>query len=781
MESGNPYEELRGIAEEIESATQLEGLRPAFYRLQKLLQAYPADAQIQSNGSQLKQRLVARGSVLALQSGGSPALPPSAVPPVQAVSPPAGLEVPPHDGAPATSTPSARFEPPPPPVQGPPAPPNAVRAASSHTRRMLAVAVLSALLVLALIYVGVHWSYKSASSSSVVSAPARMPAGSEAVTSAQKSPQTADPGALNSESPPQGQPQAASESHPPPVASAPPAPTAMPGLPAPSPSAGNGRVHVQRYPSLEAPDTVASTQSFALQVSLTMEPLSPGVQVVAGPDSSVDASGKLSISLPDRGGQPWNIGVVLNAPDFEIAGASNQGTIQLPPSGDSTPALFQLKPKHSSMPRVAGHISATFWHEGAYLARATRVITIVANDRPGAITAAGAVNRAGANTLTDAVISSSETAPDLTLYVQESRMGDRTTCQLTIESPYLQPASAACIPGDTIRPWLAEQYSALLRAAQAFRGFTIPGGGPAASKEQVLAMVRGLGQELYRRVGGPLFDDAFWKLVDREQTGGSRFRTIQIYTNNPVIPWELMVPVRGNRTREACLGVEFDVARWHINDEVTAHDKPPSLVPFNELAAIVPQYAGGMSLPHQNEEISALEKLRGFNRVRGQMSDVAALLRNPPNGIVHFAGHGVAASAGGQANSAIELEGNASLDSMSWRGMARTGGHHPLYFFNACDVGQARRVLNFVDGWAPTVLDGGAAGFLGGLWPLGDKGAADFAMQFYRALSEALNGPGAAQITELLAQSRRQFYTTGDPTFLGYVFYGDVGLRLVRP
>ena len=473
--------------------------------------------------------------------------------------------------------------------------------------------------------------------------------------------------------------------------------------------------------------------------------------------------------------------MVLNAPDFDILGGGNQATVHLPLNGDSAPALFQLRPKPTRTPRLPGRVSATFWHEGAYLARATRTITIVTNDRPGAITTAGAVNRTGANMAGNAVISTSEAAPDLTLYIQESHAGDHTACQLTIESPYLQPASSACIPGDALRPWLAQQYTAVLLAAQAVRGVTVPGGRPGAGKEQVTAMLRGLGQELYRRVGGPLFDDAFWKLADRAQAGGIRFHTIQIYTNNPVIPWELMVPAHGGRSRDACLGAEFDVARWHIDDDVTAHDRPPALVPFERLAAIVPEYRGGMTLPHQAEEISALQKLREFSRVRAQVSDVAALLRNPPDGIVHFAGHGVAASAGGQANSAIELEGDASLDSMSWRGMARTGPHHPLYFFNACDVGQARRVLNFIDGWAPTVLDGGAAGFLGGLWPLGDKGAAEFATQFYHALSEELNGPGSARITELLAQSRRQFYTTGDPTFLGYVFYGDVGLRLVRP
>lgn len=539
---------------------------------------------------------------------------------------------------------------------------------------------------------------------------------------------------------------------------------------------------MRRFPNLEAPDAVLSTQQFSLQVSLTMEPLSTAVKIQAGAGSSVDSSGRLSMSLPRRD-TPWQIGVVLTAPDFEIAGGRNMGTIDLPSAGDSTPALFQLKPKPGNVQSVAAKVSATFWHEGVYLARATRVVVIQANDRSGTATIAANPSLAAKPTAGTATVASTEASPDLTLYVQESRTNGRAVCQLTIESPYLQPATAACLPGDEVRPWLAGQYEAILGAAAGIRGVKTPGGVPPAGKAQVMAMLRGLGQELYRRVGGPLFDDAFWKLMDREKAvSGYHFRSIQIYTNNPVIPWELMVPTHGARTREACLGAEFELARWHINDDVSTHDKPPGLLHLRRIAAIAPSYAGGLTLPYQAEEISALENLRGFSRVRAQLPDVAALLRDPPEGIVHFAGHGVAASsAAGIANSAIQLEGDTSLDAMSWRGMAHLTANHPLYFFNACDVGQARRVLNFVDGWAPTVLDGGASGFVGGLWPLGDKGAADFAMRFYQSLRDTMNRDGVAVVTRILAQSRKEFYQNGDPTLLGYVFYGDVGLRVAAP
>ncbi len=550
----------------------------------------------------------------------------------------------------------------------------------------------------------------------------------------------------------------------------------MPVQSAPPPDNPPARTSVARYPNLEAPDSVMANKEFSLLVSLTMEPLSTGVQIVAGPGSSVDTEGRLSMSLPPRS-QGWKIGVVVTAPDFDIAGAKNQDVIDLPASGDSTPALFQLKPKPARSARVQGKISVTFWHEGEYFARATRVIGVLPDDRPATASTVARATAAPQAFTTAASLSVSEEAPDLTLYVQESRAGGRTGCQLTVESPYLQPATAACMPGDEIRPWLAQQYDGLLRAAAGIRGVRTAASAPPQSKEQLVALMRGLGQELYRRVGGPLFDDAFWKLIDREQTTpGFHFRSIQIYTNNPVIPWELMIPTHGARSRNGCLGAEFEVARWHINDDVSTHDKPPALVHLRRLAAVAPSYSGGQALPHQAEEIAALEQVQGFSRVNAQMASVTELLRNPPEGIVHFAGHGIAAGAGA-ANSAIELEG-ASLDSMQWRGFARPGSNHPFYFFNACDVGQTQRVLNFVDGWAPVVLDGGASGFLGGLWPLSDQGAADFAIRFYGALRDDMARNRSARIADLLERARRQFYESGDPTYLGYVFYGDVGLRM---
>src|SRR5690606_4779336 len=118
------------------------------------------------------------------------------------------------------------------------------------------------------------------------------------------------------------------------------------------------------------------------------------------------------------------------------------------------------------------------------------------------------------------------------------------------------------------------------------------------------------------------------------------------------------------------------------------------------------------------------------------------------------------------------------LDLTTWRGLAaQAATGRALFFFNACDVGRADRFAGFVDGWAPAVLEAGASGYIGGLWPLSDSGAYDFAATFYGALQDEL-ARNPAYLADMLRAARARFYQTGDPTYLAYGFYGDVNLRV---
>jgi CHAT domain-containing protein len=239
-----------------------------------------------------------------------------------------------------------------------------------------------------------------------------------------------------------------------------------------------------------------------------------------------------------------------------------------------------------------------------------------------------------------------------------------------------------------------------------------------------------------------------------------------------------MRPSRDDGSEEGeFLGVQLRLARWHLGPAPQL-ERPPQVMGVREVAVISPQYQGAQSLPNQGLELDRLKLVFGFRAGPGRLDTVGSLAASPPPGIVHFLGHGIVkTSAQGIPEYSVRLE-DADVDITTWRGLTvGPTASHPLFFFNACDLGGAQRVASFVEGWAPAVLDAGASGYVGGLWPLGDRGAAMFARRFYDGLDPAFRGKPVV-VSDLLRQARRGFYETGDPTFLAYVFYGDPLLAL---
>jgi hypothetical protein len=336
--------------------------------------------------------------------------------------------------------------------------------------------------------------------------------------------------------------------------------------------------------------------------------------------------------------------------------------------------------------------------------------------------------------------------------------------------------------------WLAGYIQKISAAG---RGVIVPGGptGPAESpvlqKEKNVALLQGLGLELYQKFAPAAFKQAFWTLKDKY---GAGFNTIQIFTDDPTLPWELMRPIRPDGSDpQDFLGIGLQVARWHVIQDPLPVEKPPRQIRLETLSVIAPEYQGPQSLPGVAAEVSALKKVAGFQAVAGRFAALQALFGGAKlkPGIIHYAGHGTVRSLGpGVKGYAIQLE-DGEMDVMTWRGLTAKlqklkGQSYPFFFFNACDIGQADQVVNFVDGWAPAVIENGACGFIGGLWPLGDAGASAFATHFYESIEDQL-GRGSASVAQILRQTRRLFYETGDPTYLAYVFYGNPDFKLLPP
>ena len=572
--------------------------------------------------------------------------------------------------------------------------------------------------------------------------------------------------------------------------------------------------YLERYPTIGAQDQVNVAQDFNVLVSLTEKSMTPDVQIAqVGPDVQRAAEGALGVTLSTTPDQAyWEIDVLLSAPGFSLDGSDSQ-TIQFPRhGGDSTPARFKLKAKPIAAEREEKTLYATFWHEGAYLAKVVKTIIVfdpVRSSAPSTGAGEAAIGAAAGSFASEsrqrlsppAQASSQKTVaavgkspmsfwgqlepPDLTVWLM--RLPDSDDQQLMmLSSPHLQPSTHVVHGPERARleQWLQSYYA---RFATASRGAQRDGVQPRVStKEQNIAMLQGFGRELYRRFAPDPFKQAYWSLKDQL---GTSFRSIQIFTDDPVLPWELLVP---NRLREddgsfseaykyGFLGMNYRLARWHLSESQSLLQRPPPSIALDSLVVIAPDYPE-RPLPHVGDEVRLLRQFSGFQALPGLFGPIDRFFRTQPlpSGVIHFAGHGIVqTNEGGLSEYSIQLE-DADLDLTSWRGMiSGQSGGHPLFFFNACDLGQAAHVLNFVDGWAPAVLEAGAGGYIGGLWPLSDKGASEFAQEFYDLIKT--DRDATVTIADLLRQTRAHFFEGGDPTYLAYVYYGDPNFTLQRP
>jgi hypothetical protein len=557
------------------------------------------------------------------------------------------------------------------------------------------------------------------------------------------------------------------------------------------------RAPLHRYPSIDAPDRVVADREFAVMVSLGMNPARNSTRIDQGPANSEGALG-LHLPVPDPGKDSWELDVILAAPNCVFRDGGNIGRLKLPRNGDSTPAPFFLRAKRDASTSHAVRLEATFWHKGVCLAKISREIFVEPNssreraddpEYPGpspdshgeADSRANRPQTSRSGTAAESAkveLQFNLRAADLSLFIRKGADSSHPSrASLTIHSPFLQPTYHDFELPDDLEPWLAQRYRAL--AMSGMRGVALQGPqdetGP-EGRERTMAYLKGVGRELYQKFAPLPFKEAFCHLA---ATRGDQFTSIQILTNDPVMPWELMRPVCANTTlEEEFVGARFRVARWHVSTATSQFSRPPQSLALRQFVVIAPQYGSASALPGQTVERDRLQILPGFQPWQGTVSSVHRLLASLPEGVIHFAGHGVVApDPRGLNEYRIRLE-DGDLDPDTWRGFSATDPKsHPLVFFNACDVGQAQRLANFVVGWAPAVLESGASGYIGGLWPLNDASAASFAIEFYSALQQGL-GTGRASVAEALRLARARFRANGDPTFLAYVFYGDPDMTL---
>lgn len=555
-------------------------------------------------------------------------------------------------------------------------------------------------------------------------------------------------------------------------------------LPGAAPPGGEGApsetLRVVRYPSVQASALMRTRQSYGVVVSLPDRRETP--TVVEGPGGAPSPGGGVAVEVPRAPDVPeeaaWRVRVELSMPDATVTPGS--ADLLFRADGSGVPASFTVRPTwtpvHPSERRETP-LLAVFSREGKVFARALRMITVTDDPAVGPPAEAPALLQGGAP---------EAEGRQADLYVQvltipRAAGGPPDADRVIVSAKLVGEPGLATDMGvrmDGLDALLVERYGRLSGLAP--RGVAEAPPSPeerAAAAKVAAAALRQLGQDLWDRYTPAVLREEILRL-QREKPSGA---DVRIQTNDPRVPWELLlVPVDGrgecaSGARCEFLGVLHRVSRWHVGPALGVN--PDVRTREGDVAVVAPDYDApldGVAL-----EREALARLGARVRpVAGRFAPLLEVLAaSPAPAVLHYAGHGEARSG---AVPALERFGLVLEDRLldldtfrqhaAWRTADRGVG--PLVFLNACDVGRAAGAYGFVEGWGPAALERGAAGFVGGLWPLGDGGAAEFSRRFYEA------AVGGAGIAEAVRRARAAYADSGDPTFAAYVFYGHPDLRI---
>ncbi len=352
-------------------------------------------------------------------------------------------------------------------------------------------------------------------------------------------------------------------------------------------------------------------------------------------------------------------------------------------------------------------------------------------------------------------------APDLELRVVTRFAEGRTALSYVLHSPGgTVPFHHLALTGPVLRGAPEQFQSDLLRQVEA-------GAGRWADLEL-------LGNLLYR----DLFPDGM-RAAYRLWSG---IRTLQVTSDEPWIPWELIKPYDyADPTRlidHDFLCLRFEMTRW-----LAGPGGPAGEIRVRRGACLEAARAPGepplRGAAGERRWISGqlLGKTPGVVDLTPQRADreaVEGLLDGGGIQLWHLCGHGRSDLARPDGCEVVLADGwplqPRDLAGARERHVARD---RPLVFFNACRVAQQGFELTRLGGWAAAWVDRARCGaFLGPLWAVDDGSARAFAVAFYQALRDG------ATLGRAVKRAQQQL-APDDAARLAYSVYGQPNARVL--
>jgi hypothetical protein len=413
-----------------------------------------------------------------------------------------------------------------------------------------------------------------------------------------------------------------------------------------------------------------------------------------------------------------------------------------------TPFDLTVKPAGELRTDVPPLITALFFYNRRPSGKVTRAVSIT-----GLAAAAALAGR-------PARVEFQQTrAPELSITIRAAEARDGRQFECTLSTPLLDAWNKPVTTTWNL-PGVAEQL---------VRGYMLAFTKKQPAPGALVAELRGAGIALFEAAPRS-FQKLFWELVD----AGKLPREICIVSEEPYIPWELMIPRRrreggGLETRKP-LGVEFPIGRWIPPDFVAGRTR----IPLTDCYVIAPKYASArQALEFSDAEQRLLMRSFAAEPISPvTFTHVSEKLTSAGRSLVHFVCHG---KDGGDGRQILQLENNEELSSSQLLGIEGLetvfADKRPFVFLNACEVGRTTAALVGLGGFATSFIELGASAVIAPLWSVKDGVAHQVADTFYKSVKSE---PGTA-FAEIMRRLRAKAYDndSAEDTYAAYCFYGD--------
>lgn len=492
---------------------------------------------------------------------------------------------------------------------------------------------------------------------------------------------------------------------------------------------------VTRYTDIHLPARVQVDRRFSLIVGLTITP---------SPDSA-DAQ-------PVHAGVGQSVRVVLApAGALEVVG-EREKELRVEAERDSDPVVFYLRAKQAG----SHSLGLEFWVGSQIVATSRHSVEAVVEavteipSRP-----AGQPIQAGKGFAA---------YPDLVLRITTE--GNQLHYDL-----HFADVRFVSLPGERLRTNPETFRYELIREIEQM---AMDAGKKGSSTLKIERQLAKIGQRLYKEL--------FSVDLRREYRIFSRqITTLQIISDEPWIPWELIKPYDdegGEIVDHDFLCMQFDLARWF-----TPAQAPAATIAVSSMACIAPSDSKLVEAQGERDDLQRLASETGLRDLTPARATYEAVVEgllegDTPVYLWHFACHG---NFDGETpgKSPLLLHGRTPFtpDDIVGRAQTRLKTDRPLVFLNACRVGQSGLALTGMGGWAKVLVQDCAVGaFIAPIWEVDDVQARRFAATFYDFLKRTPTGTLARALRQARLALRE--LPEHDPTWLAYSLYAHPNARL---